>query len=46
MCLQQTKLNVISVFYLMQIVGVGFDYFFLRSVQTHGGILVTYGVMF
>jgi exonuclease III len=39
-CLKETKLNVIFVFDLMQIVGASFEYYFLPSVQTHGGILV------
>jgi exonuclease III len=42
LCLQETKLNVISEFDIMQLLGVGFDYTYLPSVQTHGGILVTW----
>jgi hypothetical protein len=41
-CLQETKLDVISAFDVMQIVGAGFDYFFLPAVHTRGGILVAW----
>jgi exonuclease III len=41
-CLEETKIHVILVFDLMQIVGAGFDYFFLPVVQTRGGILVAW----
>jgi exonuclease III len=41
-CLQETKMDAISDFDIMQILGAGFDYFFLPVVQTRGGILVAW----
>jgi exonuclease III len=41
-CLQETKLETISDYDVAQIVGTGFDYFFLPSLQTRGGILVAW----
>jgi exonuclease III len=35
-CLQETKLAVISDFDIMQILGAGFEYFYLPAVQTKG----------
>jgi exonuclease III len=39
-CLQETKLDVISQSDILQILGQGFDYFYLLADQTHGGILL------
>jgi exonuclease III len=39
-CLQETKLNVISPYDLIQIVGLRFDYFYLPAEETCGGILL------
>jgi exonuclease III len=36
-CLQETKLDVISDFNDMQILGLGFDYAYLPTIQTWGG---------
>jgi exonuclease III len=41
-CLQETKLSVISYFDVIQIIGVGFDYYFLPVVGTRRGILVAW----
>jgi exonuclease III len=41
-CLQETKLHVISPFDLMQIVGLGFEYFYLPAKGTRGGILLAW----
>jgi exonuclease III len=41
-CLQETKLSVISEFDVIQIISVGFDYYYLSAVGTHGGILVAW----
>jgi exonuclease III len=41
-CLQETKLSVISDFDVIQIICVGFDYYFLPAVGTHGGILMAW----
>lgn len=41
-CVQETKLAVISDFDVMQCLGPGFDYFFLLAVQTRGGILLAW----
>jgi exonuclease III len=41
-CLQETKMVVISDFDLMQILGPGFDYFYLSAVQSRGGIMVAW----
>jgi hypothetical protein len=40
-CLEETKLDVINDFDVMQILGPGFDYVYLPTVHTRGGILVT-----
>jgi hypothetical protein len=41
-CLQETKLDVISDFDLMQTMGNGFDYSYLPVVHTRGGILIAW----
>jgi exonuclease III len=41
-CLQETKLHVISDFDIMQILDVRFDYAYLPADQTRGGILVAW----
>jgi exonuclease III len=41
-CLQETKMHVISIFDVMQFLGAGFDYTYLLSSGTHGGILVAW----
>jgi exonuclease III len=41
-CLQETKLNVITDFDLIQIVETGFDYCYLPTEGTRGGILVAW----
>jgi hypothetical protein len=41
-CLQETKLHVINDFDLLQILGHGFDYIYPPSVNTSGGILVSW----
>jgi hypothetical protein len=41
-CLQETKLDVISDFDVIQILGSGFDYVFLPMVHTWGGILLAW----
>jgi hypothetical protein len=38
-CVQETKLPVISNFDVIQCLGPGFDFFFVPAVQTRGGIL-------
>jgi exonuclease III len=40
-CLQETKMNVISNIDIMQFLSVGYDYVFLPAFHTRGGILVT-----
>jgi exonuclease III len=40
-CLQETKMNVISNTDIMQFLSVGYDYVFLPAFHTRGGILVT-----
>jgi exonuclease III len=42
-CLQETKLESITDFDVIQLVGIGFDYVFVPAVQTRGGILVAFG---
>jgi exonuclease III len=37
-CLKETKLGVISPYDVMQIMGTGFEYFYLPAEQTRGGI--------
>lgn len=41
-CLQETKMHVISEFDVMQIVGASYDYYYLPAVGTRGGILVAW----
>jgi hypothetical protein len=43
-CLQETKLECISDFDVIQLLGAGFNYCFLPAVQTCGGILVAWHV--
>jgi exonuclease III len=40
--LQETKLDVILDFDVIQILGPGFDYAYLLAVNTHGGILLAW----
>jgi hypothetical protein len=37
MGLQETKCDVFSDYDIMQLLGRGFDYYFLPMIQTHGG---------
>jgi exonuclease III len=39
-CIQETKLHVITAYDVMHILGARFDYAYLLAVQTRGGILV------
>jgi exonuclease III len=41
-CLQETTLDVINDFDVMQILGPGFDYVYLPTLHAIGGILVTW----
>jgi exonuclease III len=41
-CLQETKLDVIPPYDLIQIVGPGFDYFYLPTEGTCGGIMLAW----
>jgi hypothetical protein len=41
-CLQETKLETISDYDVIQLVGTSFDYVYLPAVQTRGGILVAW----
>jgi hypothetical protein len=41
-CLQETKLNVFNDCDVLQLLGHGFDYAFLPSVQTRGDILIAW----
>jgi hypothetical protein len=41
-CLQETKLDTISDFDVIQLLGSGFNYVFLSVVHTRGGILVAW----
>jgi hypothetical protein len=41
-CLQETKLHVINDYDVMQILGSGFDYSYLPTDDTGGGILVAW----
>jgi exonuclease III len=41
-CFQETKLESITDFDVIQLVGTDFDYVFLPAVQTRGGILVAW----
>jgi hypothetical protein len=41
-CIQETKLDVISPFDVIQLLGHGFDYSYLPVVQTRGGVLVAW----
>jgi exonuclease III len=43
-CLQETKLVVISHFDVVQMLVSGFDYTYLLAVQTRGGVLVAWRV--
>jgi hypothetical protein len=45
-CLQETKLDAISDFDIMLILGMGFEYAYLPIVQPQGGILVVWHSMF
>jgi exonuclease III len=40
MCIQETKLVVTYDYDMLQMIGSGYDYFCLSTVQTRGGILV------
>jgi hypothetical protein len=42
MGLQETKCDVFSDYDIMQLLGRGFDYYFLPMIQTHGGILLAW----
>jgi hypothetical protein len=44
LCIQETKLDVISDFDVMQLCGFSCEYFSLPAVHTHGGILVAWCV--
>jgi exonuclease III len=41
-CIQESKLDVICDFDVLQMIGSGYDSFCLPTVQTHGGILVAW----
>lgn len=41
-CLSETKLSIITERIIMQMLGVDFDYVYLRAAQTRGGILVAW----
>jgi exonuclease III len=41
-CIQETKLDVIYDFDVLQMIGSGYDSFCLPAVQTHWGILVAW----
>jgi exonuclease III len=41
-CLQETKLETIFDYDVIQLVGTSFDYVYLPAVQTRGGILVAW----
>jgi hypothetical protein len=41
-CFQETKMDVISDFDLLQILEPGFEYFYLPDIHTRGGILVAW----
>jgi exonuclease III len=41
-CLQETKLAVITPFYILQLLGHGLDYLYLPTNQTRGGILIAW----
>jgi hypothetical protein len=41
-CIQETKLDVVSDFDVIQLVGLGFEYVDLPANHTHGGILVAW----
>jgi exonuclease III len=42
LCIQETKFNVISAYDVMPLAGAGFDYDYQPTVDTRGGILVTW----
>jgi exonuclease III len=41
-CIEETKMHVISYYYVLKLLGSSFDYLFLPAEQTHGGILVVW----
>jgi exonuclease III len=41
-CLQETKMHVITDYDILQVLGLGFEYFYLPASQTRGGILVAW----
>jgi exonuclease III len=41
-CIQETKLNVISYYDVIQLLGSGFEYVYLPVIHTCGGILVAW----
>jgi exonuclease III len=41
-CIQETKLDVISLFDVIQLLGHGFDYSYHPAAQTRGGVLVAW----
>jgi exonuclease III len=41
-CIQETKLDIISEFDIMQLCGSRYEFFSLRAVHTRGGILVAW----
>jgi exonuclease III len=41
-CLQETKLHVLNDYDVLQLLGHGFDYAFLPSIQTRGSILIAW----
>jgi exonuclease III len=41
-CLQETKLNIISDFDIIQLLGTGFDYVYCLAIHIRGGILVAW----
>jgi exonuclease III len=41
-CLQETKLDVISHIDIVQLLGIRFEYAYLKAAQTRGGILVVW----
>jgi hypothetical protein len=41
-CIQEAKLDVISDYDVIQLLGIGFEYAYLLAVHTHGGILVAW----
>lgn len=43
-CLQETKLDVIALAAVLELMGMGFDYFDLPSVGASGGVLIAWRV--